>query len=226
MSSTTPTPIEIKMGPCEEPCEKSHAHERSWAKSMLLKSLFNTVDVCFDDVYEEPKRILMVGGCRQQDFAQHIALLLPAAEIVLVDPSEAEVARAKEEICCRFKFIHSLLEQLPFEDNTFDLTFAHNFFAYPTDWKPAFAELGRVTGKNLFISKHRPFLWKLTRKIGGMEQGMRECGIELPAQLPSQFDFLTAQRLFSKIKTHLAPYPWDAYMLTIKPDKQTCLKLS
>src|SRR5689334_16894962 len=87
--------------PCDEPCEDKQAKQSRWTQ-WLRDSIFNALDVCFDDVYREPKKILIVGGCRQMALSQHIALLLPAAEITLVDPDDAVVERAKAEICCRF----------------------------------------------------------------------------------------------------------------------------
>lgn len=213
-----------KMGPCEKPCdgcdepcdERVSTATGRWAQ-WLKDSLINTLDICFDDVYQEPKKILIVGGCRQMDLSQHIALLLPAAEITLVDPDEAVAAKAKEEVCCRFKFIPASLEALPFERETFDLTIAHNFMAYPDDWKLALAELGRVTRGNLFISQHRPLVWGVAKRFGVLRQAMQSLGIEMPARLPDQFTFLSALYDFAKVKTKLAPFPWTVYMAAVNP---------
>ena len=204
---------------CNEPCDERKAKFVSRWASWLNASLFNTLDLCFDDVYAEPKKILIVGGCRQMDLSQHIALLLPAAEITLVDPDAAVVTKAKEEVCCRFKFVPGSLEALPFERDTFDLTIAHNFMAYPQNWQLAMAELGRVTsgGGNLMISQHRPWLWNVAKRFGALNEAMQSLGLDLPERLPSQFDFLTALCDFSKVKTKLAPFPWTVYMTAVKP---------
>jgi hypothetical protein len=204
---------------CEEPCEEKKAKSVGRWAQWLNNSLFNTLDLCFDDVYAEPKKILIVGGCRQMDLSQHIALLLPAAEITLVDPDEAVVAKAKEEVCCRFKFIPASLESLPFEGQTFDLTIAHNFMAYPQDWKLALTELGRVTSGNLFISQHRPVVWGFAKRFGVLNSAMQSLGIEMPPHLPNHFEFMTALYDFSTVKTRLAPFPWSAYMTTMNPPR-------
>ena len=204
---------------CEEPCDERKAKFAGRWAEWLKNSLINTLDVCFDDVYAEPKKILIVGGCRQMDLSQHIALLLPAAEITLVDPDEAVVAKAKEEVCCRFKFVPASLESLPFERDYFDLTIAHNFLAYPQNWQAAMAELGRVTAGsgNIFISQHRPLLWRLARKIGPLRAAMDSLGIEVPARLPDQYSFLSAIYQFATVKTKLAPFPWTVYMTAVRP---------
>jgi SAM-dependent methyltransferase len=213
--------------PCDEPCDDHAAagKESRWYR-WLKSSLFNTLDVCFDDVYREPKKILIVGGCRQMDLSQHIALMLPAAEIFLVDPDEAIVQKAQEEICCRFKFITSPLEQLPFEANTFDLTLAHNFFAYPDRWQDALSELGRVTQGNLFLTLHRPILWSLAKRLSSFKVAMKELGIEIPTKLPAKFEFLTHLRLYAKVKTLLPTFPWTVYMTEMRPIREERLVLS
>jgi SAM-dependent methyltransferase len=213
--------------PCDEPCEENAAAATGsrWSR-WLESSLFNTLDVCFDDIYQEPKRILIVGGCRQLSLSQHLALLLPAAEIILVDPDEGITEKAKAEICCRFKFMASPLEQLPFESDSFDLTIAHNFLAYPQDWRRALSELGRVTSGNLFLSLHRPLLWKLASRVVGFTQGMHILGTENPPHLPESFDFLTHVHLYAKVKTKLAPFPWTTYMLEMRPMREERLTLA
>ncbi|HEY9688257.1 MAG TPA: class I SAM-dependent methyltransferase [Coleofasciculaceae cyanobacterium] len=211
--------------PCEERCADQDTKDSVWSR-FLKASLFNTLDLCFDDVYQEPKKILIVGGCRQLDLSQHIALLLPAAEIVLVDPDEAETKRAEEEICCRFKFVAAPLEQLPFENETFDLTIAHNFVAYSAQWEKALSEISRVTGKNLFLSVHRPLVWNMMKGIGGLSRAMRMLGTELPDQLPGKFELLTHMRLYTKLKTRLTPFPWTVYMTEMRPMREEKLVLT
>lgn len=204
---------------CDEPCDERPlmAARSRWA-SWLNASIFNTLDVCFDDVYREPKKILIVGGCRQMDLSQHIALLLPAAEIHLVDPDEAMVQKAKEEICCRFKFAQGSLEALPYETDQFDLTIAHNFMALPQqDWERAMSELARVTESNLFFSLHRPLLWKLAMRVGGFASAVNELNIRLPENMPSQYDLIHHLTNYVKIKTKLAPFPWMVYMTQVRP---------
>lgn len=207
--------------PCDEPCADHPAAtgDSRW-KKFLKASLFNTLDLCFDDVYAEPKTILIVGGCRQRDLAQHIALLLPAADIVVVDPDEQQVAKAKAEICCRFKFVHAPLEALPFEAGAFDLTIAHNFPAYPqANWQRALSEVCRVTGKNLMVSVHRPVLWSLLRRLPGFCPAMGQLGSVPPLHIPARAEWLTHLRLQAQIKTILTPPPWTVYMTAMKPDR-------
>lgn len=211
--------------PCDQPCDEKTPSQSRWA-TWLKTSLFNTLDVCFDDVYSEPKKILIVGGCRQMDLSQHIALLLPAAEITLVDPDEAVVKKAQEEICCRFKFVTASLESLPFDADQFDLTIAHNFFAYPQQWQQAMSEIGRVTSGNLFLSVHRPLLWSIAKRFRSICRAMTDLGLALPNRLPETFDILTHIHLYAKIKTKLAPFPWTVYMAQMRPNREEKLTLA
>ncbi len=234
-ASLPDAPGPIKIGSCGEPCHdcdkpcdehpKQAAGTSLWTR-FLKASLFNTLDLCFDDVYQEPKRILIVGGCRQLDLSQHIALLLPAAEIVLVDPDEAEAKRAEAEICCRFKFVAAPLEKLPFETESFDLTIAHNFLAYSGQWEQSLFEICRVTKHNLMFSVHRPLVWGLMKHLGGLSQAMRSLGIEFPQRLPESYDLLTRLYLFARIKTRLNPFPWTVYMSEMRPMREEKLVLA
>lgn len=225
MKTLQPSLATSAMEPCSQPCrEKDSAPSSRWT-DWLKSSLFNTLDICFDDVYREPRRILIVGGCRQVALAQHIALLLPATEITLVDADEAVVQKAKEAICCRFKFVAAPLEALPFEPDHFDLTLAYNFFAYPADWRLSLSELSRITSGNLLLSVHRPLLWKLARQLPGIRPAMAELGISPPQQVPSRFDLLTGLRRYAKIKTCLTPFPWTVFMTEMKPMREEKLVL-
>lgn len=212
--------------PCESPCEQQQcAGKQAFWTDLMRSSLINTLDVCFDDVYAEPKKILMVGGCRQRDLAQHVALLLPAADIVLVDPDAVETEKAEKEICCRFKFITAPLEALPFEDGAFDLTIAHNALAYAQNWPQAISEITRVSNKNVLLSVHRPWLWKLFQGFSPIKAAMTKLGtFDLPT-LPTQYDFLSRLTLYAKIKTRLKPFPWTFYMTEVKPNREERLVL-
>lgn len=224
----------LEKGPCGQPCdspcdspnETCGQHSESFWHRLLKASLWNTLDLCFDDVYNEPKSILIVGGCRQIELSQHLALLLPAADITLVDPYEAITAKTKEEVCCRFQFVASPLESLPFDVGQFDLTIAHNFLAYPEhNWHRAFSELSRVTKSNLFVSVHRPWLWNPISALPGAKTGMAAFGLELPKQLPEKFEFLTHLHLYAKVKTKLTPFPWTAYMTEMRSNREEKLSL-
>ena len=227
----------LRQGPCGEPCEhpcdekepdsQASIESESLLSRWLKAGLFNTLDLCFDDVYREPKRILIVGGCRQIPLAQHLALLLPAADITLVDADEAIVEQAREAICCRFRFVHAPLEQLPFELDSFDLTVAHNLLAYASDWQRAISELGRVTEKNVLISAHRPVLWSFASRFTAFHEAIRDLGVPNPAKkLPENVDWLTHLNLYARIKTRLSPFPWTVYMTEIRPQQQERLILN
>ena len=215
---------------CDTPCAKSRM--KTGLAQRFLKAFFNAVDLCFDDVYQEPQKILMVGGCRQRDFAQHIALLLPAAEITLIDPDPEEARKAQEEICCRFKFIPAQPDELPFEDGYFDLVFAHNFFELAevrnNHWKVGLRELFRVTSKNperrgnVLISWHRVWVWQLLKQLPGVSQAFALQGNRMPFHLPDPEDIRTVLgRAGAVVESTVSPLPWQVWMTRMLPVENT-----
>ena len=208
--------------PCREPCEtQGVAGSGGFWRRAFEASLWNTLDVCFDDIRSEPQKILILGGCRQLDLSRRLALLLPAADITLVDPDARIAQKAREEVCCRFKFIAAPMERLPFETAAFDLTIAHNFLAYPgSNWRQALSEAARVTRRHLLLSMHRPRLWRLLRLFPGADQGMQAMGVTIPERLPETFEFLTHLYVYARIQTRLAPFPWTVYMTRISEERR------
>jgi len=215
---------------CEATCDSAESCGKQKTATLMGRGFFgalvNAVDLCFDDVYAEPRKILIAGGCRQRDLAQYIALLLPAPEITLVDPDSEIVRRTQEEICCRFKFVSAQLDELPFEDGTFDLVIAHNFFEL-TDvrnnhWKAALKELFRVTYAdeqhqgNVMISHHRKALWGMLQRVPGMAGAMAQQGVALPPHLPDAEDVYEQLALQSRTVNTYSPLPWTVYMTHLK----------
>lgn len=205
--------------PCDSPCDEPKESMLSgWSERwhrIQLSALYNAVDLAFDEVLKEPQKILMIGGCRQQDFAQHIALLLPAADITLVDP-DAEIARAaKEKICCRFQFTSAPLNKLPFQTGEFDLVFAHNLLELSGDYAPVIDEISRVTTRNhgnFLISHHRPKAWRAMALLPGFEDAMNEIGTPSPLFAVSDNALETAIKQHADIAQKLSPLPWRIYM--------------
>ena len=218
--------------PCDQPCDEADGGcdqlngELGALGHVLERTLFNAMDVCFDEVQAEPKRMLIVGGCRQRRLAQHLALLRPGTEIVLVDPSENEARQAEADICCRFKFIAAPMEALPFENESFDLTIAHNYFAFPENWGKGVDELCRVTKSNLLISHHRPLLWGVFGGIKPLQSALAAQGMKLPKHLPEKFDLQTRLYKHTRTKSCLAPFPWTMYMTAMKPVREERLVLA
>jgi len=230
-------PTTVSFGPCGEPCDSpcdtpceggaDGKARQGWLQKLLCTGFNNAIDLCFDDVYAEPKTILMVGGCRQRNFAQRIALMLPGADIAMVDPSEEEAVRAKQEICCRFEFFVASMDHLPFEDNQFDLVFAHNLAELlpPEAWETGLKEVLRVAGKNVLIGHHRAGLSRGLEGLLGLWPGapsrpvqaaLKASGITLPETQPPNPSEVRSQlrRLAPEFRftTELTPFPWQLYM--------------
>jgi hypothetical protein len=199
-------------GDCSDKPEKKPAKAGFW-QSMFVKGLHNTLNLAFDEVYQEPKKILMIGGCRQTDFARHVALLLPAADITLVDPDANVTERAKAEICCRFKFETSEIESMPFDNGQFDLIIAHNLPEYVQNQAGADAEIARITSKrqgNVMLSTLNPLSMNLFSWLPGFKSGLMATGVDLKA---SSVDLDAVKRVFTSSQGSLAlevnPLPWQ-----------------
>lgn len=203
--------------PCDSPCgddspcdEAPMAPKSAWHR-LLENSLHNTLDIAFDEVRKEPKKILMVGGCRQRDFARHIALLLPAADISLVDPDAEQARLAKEEVCCRFKFITTPTEAMPFDNGQFDLVIAHNLPEFCDDWQAALAEIRRVTSNdqgNVMISLPRKAFWNSLSWLPGLKAALAKTGTTLtgPSLKPENVICFLGKTAPIHLKTN--PFPW------------------
>lgn len=184
-------------------------------------AFLNALTLCFDEFRQEPKRILVVGGARQQALAQTLALVLPSADITLVDPDADTVARAQAEICCRFTFVHAPLEALPFDNGQFDVVIAHNVLPLVGNWDQAAKELGRVSTDWLIISRVRPKLAKLLGMTPSRLEGTDPANNRLDRNvfIQSLWDHV------GKAKLQLDPWPWHVWLIKHKPVsiKQTCL---
>lgn len=245
MSLETPEPKEAKaINPAllfqERPCEKPdspcagqgdcggkgdcHQQKVSWLSGMIHTAFWNGIKLCFDQIEHPPKRILHIGGTRQRDLAQYLALLLPEADIVVLDTDEHQTQKAKEEVCCRFHFVTAALEELPFKDDMFDLTLGHHVFEYAQDWEAAMAEIGRVTTGNFLATVHMPWMWQMLSAFPFFQQAMQQQGLARPNRFEMN-TFLAHLNRYSKIKTLIEPWPWRFYMTKMRPVREKTLIL-
>ncbi|MEB3286786.1 MAG: class I SAM-dependent methyltransferase [Vampirovibrionales bacterium] len=215
---------------CSEPGPGVDKTRPGFWQGLFTKGLYNTIDIAFDQVKKEPKTILMLGGCRQREFARHIALMLPASDITLVDPDEAEVQAAKEEICCRFKFVTAHPAALPFETGQFDLVIAHNLPEYAesssAQARSAYAvyqELLRVSSRqqgNLMLSLPNRLALRLFGLLPGFKSGLKKTGI---CPFGGSGSSLNAAAIKRTLKTmpdatlglEIHPLPWQWIVLNL-----------
>jgi hypothetical protein len=213
--------------PCNEPCEEPcPSHEelgcdenmvpiKSGVPALIQTGFYNAFKLAFDEILAEPQRILMIGGCRQRDFARFLGFLLPATEIVVLDTDRAEMEKAKEEVCCRFHFTHSTMEKLPFDDQCFDLTLGHHVMEYVQDWPRAVAEIKRVTKSNVMLTHPSALSWKMVQAMPGMKQDFEHSGIRLPEYEISKTQLIHSLKTFGKVKSHTTPMPWDVVITQV-----------
>ncbi len=212
------SPCGDSLSDCSKEADQPPVGEGFWSQ-LLNNGLYNAFDLSFDEVYQEPKTILMLGGCRHREFARYIALLLPSAEISLYDTDAAIAMKAKEEVCCRFQFFTGSATELPYEDKAFDLVIAHNLFEMTdeSNWQQALNEAHRISNRNLMVSHHRPMMWNLLKLIPGVKHAIEQSGVTIPeTTLPKPSAIKKHLHGFSSLnQTTLTPLPWRLHTLLL-----------
>ncbi len=178
----------------------------------LVDAFYSAMELCFDELPDEPRKILIVGGCRQRDMARRLAFMLPFCAIHVLDPDYDQYKKAQEEIRCRFKFVHSPVEQTLFEDGYFDLTLAHSLFEYTEHGEAALAELARITRHNLLVGTFRPTAWRLLGWLPGMRSALNVLGCGIPPKQPAPSDLKRLLNRHAEIRLTAAPFPWTLRM--------------
>lgn len=181
----------------------------------IESSFYNALELCFAELTVEPQRILLIGGCRQRDFARRLGFLLPFCKIVALDPDPAVVEAAEKEVACRFRFEHEQLNKLPYNDDGFDLTIVHNLAEFTDEPQRAVDEIARVTQHHVLVSHHRPFAWFLMKGFGPVKTAMAQLGCTIPNKTTTNE---WEQALFDVAETQLrlSPLPWVMHMCQVK----------
>lgn len=204
---------QVAPGDCPD-CDRPQA-EHPITKA-LVDAFYSAMELCFDELPDEPKKILIIGGCRQRDMARRLAFMLPFTAIHVLDPDYDQYKKAQEEIRCRFKFVHSPVEQTLFEDDFFDLTLAHNLFEYTDRNEDTLRELARVTQHNLLVSTFRPTAWKMLGWLPGMAHTLKVLGCGIPTRQPSTRALKQLLKAHADIKITASPFPWTLHMCSMK----------
>ena len=209
--------------------------QAEYPDSPMKEAFHNMLNLHIDEFLEEPMRILILGGCRQRAFARKLALIFINSKITVTDPDPNEAKLADEEVNCRLKFVHAPCEALPFDDNAFDVTFAHQWFDLVSDFPKAASEASRVT-EHFFWCSH---LNGLGRRFPGMFPGLHQ---QLAADrlshsranlegIPDKNQLLRQMLLYAKLKKDmnhglLELFPFASWLFTMKSDKQERTVLS
>uniref|UniRef100_A0AAU3IAF3 Methyltransferase domain-containing protein n=1 Tax=Streptomyces sp. NBC_01393 TaxID=2903851 RepID=A0AAU3IAF3_9ACTN len=109
-----------------------------------------------------PQNVLDVG-CGTGALLRRVGIRFPNAELTGVDvsPSMVETARAKVPEGLPVTFVHGAAEQLPFEDESFDLVVSTICFHHWRSRNEGLAEIQRVLkpGGRVFIADHYAVGW-------------------------------------------------------------------
>jgi ubiquinone/menaquinone biosynthesis C-methylase UbiE len=186
---------------------------------------YNALTLCLQVPKQPPNRILVIGGCRQRQLAEYLAMTYPNAKIALLDPDQVEVDQAKADIHCRFHFMHAPVEALPLPDDSVDWVIAHQLFDYITDWPTAAQELARVCKTLLVTSVALPWRSKLVRRLPQVAQWLDRQGCQA-VTLHNWNDVLTQLIPNGKVKKFLEPLPWRMIAVEMKPVKEQRLMLT
>jgi hypothetical protein len=203
--------------------------------SPLTEGFNNVLNLYIDELREEPKRILIIGGCRQRALARKLALIFINSQITVTDPDPEEARLADEEVNCRLKFIHAPCEALPFADNAFDVTFAHHWFDLVTHFPKAASEASRVTQTTFWCSHLNGAGQKFPGLFPGLHAHLAADRLthnpQAMANTPDKNVLLRQMLLYAKLQKNMHPglvelFPWATWLFALKPDRQERLVLS
>jgi len=193
----------------------------------VVSGFYNAFETALDELpFNQPRRILVLGGCRQRDLARRLGFMIPLSQIVVFDPEESRAEEAKAIIKCRFDFRHGELDALPFADGHFDWVLAHDWAAYiniTQSPQAVLAELARVSRQVLVLSQRRPLLWSLAARLPGVKKAWQAMGFETTSVLPA-----IHSGVGNTVSQQLSETPWQEHRLVPAwPwDMQTLVKSS
>ncbi|MFN8614734.1 MAG: class I SAM-dependent methyltransferase [Vampirovibrionales bacterium] len=208
---------------------------RPWVARQLETAFYNSLELLFEARGEQtsadPKRILMVGGCRQLDVARRLGFVLPFSTITLLDSDEAIARQAQEKIQCRFRFDDSPLTALPYPDDHFDMVLALNVYEQANDQTigRVVRELARVCHGHLLVSAHRPITGALVSLWPKSNEAFEQLGMLLPTGegLSKDGQVWPDDSLLKKALMDVAesvmtlqPWPWLMQLAALKPKRE------
>ncbi len=203
------------------------ARATSWLAGRLTEGFYNALSLCLDELREEPKKILVVGGARQVELSRYLAFLFPASQISVLDTDAEATLKAMESIHCRLRFFTSDIESTLFPDRHFDLVIAHHVFEYVKDWGKGVDELSRITKTAVIWTTLRAQLWQgLTRFDPKLLAWMPTQGLTLPLYQPDRNAILREVIRVGRVQTQVNPWPWQMWMMTLKADREERLVLT
>lgn len=193
------------------------------------RALYRVLDVCLDALEALPQQVLIVGGARQRTLARELAFIFPQSKMTIVDPDAQCLRQAKEEICCRFDFVHAPLEALPFADNHFDLTVSLHLAACVAHWDLATSELARVTFGHWLASAAHASGPGWVQALPFLRNAHDAEGLQLSASAgeaaASPNDVLRCLWRHGKPVQRVALFPWTFWMVRMKPLREERLRL-
>jgi ubiquinone/menaquinone biosynthesis C-methylase UbiE len=219
---------------CKDSCQDSASDAgnylsppSSWVSRLFQTGFDNALELCLESLPEEPRNILVIGGCRQMRFARKLALSFVRSRIVVVDPDTSQVARAQAIIQCRLKFHHGKTEDLPFDSDAFDLTIGHNIFEFVDDWDKAMNSIARVTKGHVIWSVPDGSSRMVAKLWPAFAQWLADEGITIPdkSRIPEWNQMLRVMARYGKLRTKYHPAPWQLMIARMKPLREDRLIL-
>ena len=139
-----------------------------WSQSPQGRTVEKFVEVLIKDLLDpqQGERVLDIG-C---GFGDHLLFLNQLGlDISGVDASPYMLSRAKERLGHRCSLRKGKAEDLPFDDNEFDLSIMINTLEFLDDPLQALREAGRVTNRRIFIGVLNSLSWLFLRsKVQGL----------------------------------------------------------
>lgn len=136
-----------------------------WAKGPQGQAMDRWLESCLPGLLRvHPGERVLDVGCGQ---GSHLLFLKKLGlDISGVDASPHMIQRARERLGHSCELKTAMADDLPFEDNTFDLTVMINTLEFLDNPLEALREAGRVTRRTIFVGVMNSVSWKgLVRKI-------------------------------------------------------------
>jgi SAM-dependent methyltransferase len=224
------TSADCAVKPAEQPAVETSSRAWPWWVQGLEYGLYQSQALCLEKIKTPPRRIVIIGGCRQRQLAEYLAFRYPDSKIALLDPDLAQVAQAKADIHCRFHFMHASPEQLPLPDDSVDLVIAHQLMDYVTDWSAASLELARITKGHLLLSLALPMRQRLIGCLPHTRDWLALNGFIQQAPLrttptPDWNATLKGVLSHGRVLKYIEPMPWRMILVEQHPVKEDRLVL-
>ena len=179
----------------------------SWSRSLQGRAIENALEqLIISLINPKPRERVLDIGCGT---GNHLLIFSKLGlDVSGIDASHHMIEKAKERLGHRCTLKRAMAEDLPFDDNEFDLAIFINTLEYLDDPIQALREAGRVANRKVFVGVINSLSWNgLKKRIQGY----------LGDPLFSYAKFYSLWQLISLFKMAYGPAPISWGCIKIRP---------